>query len=62
MKSNTKSKTTFLIILGTTIALSILINAKFSYFGDINSENLEVDIESNLKRAGYWEIGSIKID
>ena len=54
MKSDTKSKTTFLIILGTIFAFSILINAKFSYFGGNNSENLEVNIESNLKEADYW--------
>ncbi|HDZ17102.1 hypothetical protein LCGC14_1213810 [marine sediment metagenome] len=61
MKSNAKSKTTILIILGTIFAFSILINAKFSYFGWNNSENLEVSIESNLKGADYWLLPGAQI-
>jgi len=60
MKSNVK--TIILIILGTIFAYPILINANFSYFGGYNSENLEVDIESKIKRAGFWNIDPIEID
>jgi hypothetical protein len=56
MKSNEKRKMINLLILGTIFAFPFLINANFSYFGGYNYENLEVDNEPKLKRAGYWNL------
>jgi hypothetical protein len=54
MKLNVKKIN--LIIFGIILAFPILINANFSHFGGYNYENLEVEIESNLKRAGSWDL------
>lgn len=56
MKSNLKTKAIILIILGIIFAFPLLINANLSYFGGYNYENLEVDNEPKLKRAGYWNL------
>ena len=56
IKMKSSEKTIVLIIFVTIFAFSLLITVNFSYFKGYTPENLEFDVESNLKGADYWNL------